>query len=1423
MAVAERLRFAQVLRSTLLAVATVCLAVFAEPCPSLATPLTSAANIPFSGISPGGVDMATGELILVCRPDLYLDAPFPLEFHRYYASMLAREGLASSHLGPNWLDTYDWSLSVVGSNATLVTNEGAAIRFTQAPAGGWNLTSPTYAKFKLDLISGAWRVTNPVDRRVYFFDGTTWLLTSIQDEHGNTLALTYTGGRLSQVADGLGRALNFSYDALGNLGQVTDGTRSVHFSYTGGTLTGVTDAGTHSWSYAYAPGAIGALLTGVTEPLGNTPITQFFDPSGRVMSQMDALGGNANYQYDTPSGNFFTDPLANAWTYQHDSGGRLTTLTDPMGGPHSYGYDALGRLQSVSRPLGDATSFQYDAASGYPSDVMFGDGSTSHWTYGSHLVSGATLFDRATALFADGSSESYTRDANGNVTDLMDRGGFHWTGTYNARGQLLTELNPTNGATTLTYDAQGRLSSRQDNAGNVTGFSYDPLGRLTQVTWPDLTHRNFGYDPLDALISMTDERGKVWGYGYDTNERLTSETDPLLNGTAFGYDNMDRVTQSTDPLGHAAHYAYDPTGRLLTSTDRSGRVTSYQYDTRNLLTGIQDPAGGTDGFSYDSDGRVLTEHDPLGNSSTFAYDFMDRVTHLTDRVGSNFDYVYDAMGRLTSATGPLGYHHTYGYDARGLLTSFHNATSETDYPRTPLGEISRVVDPNRNEWPRNYDPQGRITSSADPLNRGTSYQYDPLSRVIHVGRPDGTAQQIQYDAAGRLTGQSFTDGTTLTYGYDDANRMTSATGASFGYDAAGRMTNSNGFDVTYDQDGRPLSETFAPGKTANYSYENRGLLSQMTDWMGGLTSFTYDTARRLTGINRPNGTTGTYAYDGANRLTSAVENLSGQVPRTLSSISITRDGLGRPSNINRRVPLMPGATSSSMNNLTYDAASQFNGATHDPLGRMTSEGSRAFQWDGASRLVHLVTATDTTQFTTDAFGQVKGWNSGSSTVAQGWSYAWTHPDYDDTYVSPLHQLTLSLRTPSGLLLYRMDGSSGSRTFYHYDEAGNTAYLTNDDGSVTTEYAYGPYGGVKSIGETANNPFTFGAAGGQVQLGSGGGLWTDGPGVYDERTLRDISGLVTSSGRGGKSPGPIGRDPGPSGSPGSFVELNPQPLPPGGLVGRAPGPVGDPGSFVELNPQPFPPGTFVGRNPGPSGDPGSFVELNPQPLPPGGMVGRAPGPQGDPGSFVELNPQPLPPGGMSPMMAGTTGPGLEVELAILNPESYPPDPCRTFPPDPCFPPSPCRAFPPSPCRFYPPSPCAFVALLKNVPVKAHNDFGMVKSDGNSIGNGEFGGGYDYSLGSRLMEDEGISHFFNHEDGAHTLVPGSPGAAAEGGQGFYDEWDFHHYLTPSSSRPSARSHRPVLQSLEADPFDDSWQLHDVPKNAFFAGGSSCAWCP
>ena len=1156
-------------------VAAILIVAIAEVAPgsAIATVVTSAANIPYSGISPGGVDMASGELILVMRPDLVVDGPFPLVFQRYYASMLQREGFASGRLGPNWLGTYDWKLTLSPGNARLVTNRGELIHFTMGPVGGWDLVSPTYARFKLDQVGASWRFTNPVDRHIYFFDG-TGLLTQILDGHGNALTLSYAagGGALTQVSDGLGRTLTFGYEpTTGLLTQVTDGTRSVLFQFTFGTHTSVLDADGKPWTYSYQTPpdpVMPALLIGVMEPAGNIPFTHEYDPLGRVSMQRDALSHTATYTYDTPTGNVYTDPQGNPWTYQHDPL-RLTSLKDPNTGSTNYFYDPSGRIATIARPMGDPTSFDYDPASGYVGAVHYPDGNSVFFDHGPHGAGGATIFDITAAHYPDGANVTYGRDAAGNLTNYLDQASFPWTGTYNARGQILTWTNPSSGVTTYTYDTRGRPATVQDNAGNTASYIYDPLSRLTQVNWPGGSHRQFTYDNRDNLTMVEDESGNPWTYAYDDNGRLTTATDPLLHATGFVYDDVDRLSQVVDPLGHATLYDYDLNGRLYHETDRSGRVTTYGYDALNRLTSVADPAGAPTTFGHDGDGRVIFTQDALGHSAGFQYDFMDRLTHMTDEVTSEFDYSYDPMGRLRQVNGPLGFSRSFSYDPRGLLISAANGTSTVQYEYTPHRRVSQITDPNGNPWPRSYDPQGRLQSAADPLGRTYGYEYDGLSRLVGITRPDLTAEQITYDSNGNVTGRSFTDGTTFTYDYDTANRMTNASpGVSFSYDDAGRLTGSNGFTYTHDFEGRILSETLAPGKTVSYSYESRGLLSQVQDWMSGTTDFTYDAAQRLTEVTPPDGITATYQYDAADRLISAVERPGPIGTPPLASIAITRDALGQPASIDRRQPLMPGATSPATKSFDYDVASQINGISHDALGRTTGDGSRTFQWDGASRLTHFTAGADSPQYAYDAFGHMLTSTQGNQTVHRAWNYGHNPPTNDDTQVSlPTPNTSYNVRTPSGHLLYGVDGSTGARSLYHYDESGNTMFQTNNGGSVTAEYAYTPYGGVAALGQTGNNSFTWGGASGAMQLESSG-LFRVGGGIYDAETMRMISGLAANSGSGPEGDGPDESI--------TFVygKLDIK------YVKQTPEPpsIGDPGI---LPPGPCSPGSWVTKNSGPS--------------------------------------------------------------------------------------------------------------------------------------------------------------------------------------------------------------------------------------------------
>src|SRR6185369_10617809 len=72
--------------------------------------------------------------------------------------------------------------------------------------------------------------------------------------------------------------------------------------------------------------------------------------------------------------------------------------------------------------------------------------------------------------------------------------------------------------------------------------------------------------------------------------------------------------------------------------------------------------------------------------------------------------------------------------------------------------------------------------------------------------------------------------------------------------------------------------------------------------------------------------------------------------------------------------------------------------------------------------------------------------------------------------------------PNGTLLYSVEASGNARHFYHFDEMGNTAFLTGDNGALTDSYSITPYGETSVHMGTTDNPFTWQGQFGTIQVG-----------------------------------------------------------------------------------------------------------------------------------------------------------------------------------------------------------------------------------------------------------------------------------------------------------------------------------------------------
>jgi YD repeat-containing protein len=106
----------------------------------------------------------------------------------------------------------------------------------------------------------------------------------------------------------------------------------------------------------------------VTDPTGTYAFA--YDNMGRLIgtsTQYTFLPGHNfqnGYTYDAASNRTsLTAPDGSTNTYQYDALNRLTTLTNSLTGQFGFGYDALSRRTQLTRPNGINTNYSYDSVS----------------------------------------------------------------------------------------------------------------------------------------------------------------------------------------------------------------------------------------------------------------------------------------------------------------------------------------------------------------------------------------------------------------------------------------------------------------------------------------------------------------------------------------------------------------------------------------------------------------------------------------------------------------------------------------------------------------------------------------------------------------------------------------------------------------------------------------------------------------------------------------------------------------------------------------------------------------------------------------------------------------------------------------------------------------------------------------------------
>jgi YD repeat-containing protein len=103
--------------------------------------------------------------------------------------------------------------------------------------------------------------------------------------------------------------------------------------------------------------------------------------------------------------------------------------------------------------------------------------------------------------------------------------------THDSRGNV-AQMNYANGSVeTMSYDANGNLITQTDRAGRVTQMTYDRANRLIETSYPDANGDDVNaainprmrsiYDDAGQMIESIDENGNATTFEYDAAGRRT--------------------------------------------------------------------------------------------------------------------------------------------------------------------------------------------------------------------------------------------------------------------------------------------------------------------------------------------------------------------------------------------------------------------------------------------------------------------------------------------------------------------------------------------------------------------------------------------------------------------------------------------------------------------------------------------------------------------------------------------------------------------------------------------------------------------------------------------------------------------------------------------------------------------------------------
>jgi RHS repeat-associated protein len=214
-------------------------------------------------------------------------------------------------------------------------------------------------------------------------------LTSVTYPNGLSLTFTYNAqGQRTKSVDQSGFTVNYSYDSLGRLSKLTDGSGNLIVQYTYNNLGQLTRKDNGNGTYTTYSYDVARNLLSIVNYAGGTTInssfTYTYNQLGEVISVTDNAAGDHTGVITNGTPTNYASNVDNeitqvgSATYNYDANGNPHAVVDSSG-TTTYNYNDLSQLLSITAPDGTTTSLQYNPL-GFLVGTTTSNGSTTNET-----------------------------------------------------------------------------------------------------------------------------------------------------------------------------------------------------------------------------------------------------------------------------------------------------------------------------------------------------------------------------------------------------------------------------------------------------------------------------------------------------------------------------------------------------------------------------------------------------------------------------------------------------------------------------------------------------------------------------------------------------------------------------------------------------------------------------------------------------------------------------------------------------------------------------------------------------------------------------------------------------------------------------------------------------------------------------------